>query len=221
MAPSIPGGAVSFPAAESADRQDRASDIFRALAAERHRTRIGFDEIVRAFGNRGYGLLMLALTIPTLVPIPLPGISTLFGLPLGFVALQMLLGRPRPWLPQALLQRSVRHADFAMIVARSLPWLERIERALHPRWTRLAEGVVQRWVGALCLVLALLLALPLPLTGIPLALPVTILSAGLLERDGAAVVVGSVLGIAGGILAVLIGVALFKGLLLLLHSALA
>lgn len=211
--------AVSFPAAKRAVYPRRASEIFRALAEERGRTQIDLEEIRRAFGDRGYGLLMLALAIPTLVPIPIPGLSALFGIPLAFVALQLMLGRPQPWLPQALLRHSLRHDQFAEIVARGLPWIERIERTLHPRWSPLAAGPAQRWVGALCLVLAVLLALPVPLTGIPLALPVVLLAAGLLERDGVAVIVGSVLGIAGAIIAVLIGVALLNGLLVLLHEA--
>lgn len=210
---------MSFPAARRASHPRRASEIFRALAEERGRIQISFEEIRQAFGDRGYGLLMLALAIPTLIPIPVPGLSALFGIPLAFVALQLVLARPQPWLPRALLQLSVRHEQFADVVARSLPWLERIERTLHPRWFALAGGLARRWVGALCLVLALLLTLPVPLTGIPLALPAVILAAGLLERDGMAVVVGSLLGIAGATIALLIGIALLNGLIGLLESA--
>lgn len=209
---------MSFPAAERSDHARRASEIFRALAEEHGADRISFEEIRQAFGDRGYGLVMLALVVPTLVPIPIPGLSALFGIPLAFVALQLMLGWPQPWLPQALLHRSVRHGQFADIVTRSLPWLERIERTLHPRWSALAEGLALRWVGAVCLVLALLLALPVPLTGIPLALPVVVLAAGLLERDGMAVIVGSLLGILGAGIAILIGIALLNGLMVLLES---
>jgi hypothetical protein len=177
---------------------------------------ISLGDIIDTLGDRGYGLLMLTLTLPNLVPIYLPGLSAVTGLPLAAVALQMALGRPRPWLPDFLLRRSVAKTDFQRLVLRALPWLARIERVLKSRLDGFAHGPVERLIGAVCVVLALLLSLPVPLTNIPLAVPVILFSLGVLERDGAATLIGAAAAIAATVFVFTIGWAAMKGFLLLL-----
>ena len=53
------------------------------------------DEAIEALGDRAYGLAMLMLALPMAVPISsIPGISTVFGIPLILIAAQLMLGRP-------------------------------------------------------------------------------------------------------------------------------
>src|SRR3546814_3591898 len=130
------------------------------------------DLFIAVLGNRGRGLVMLTLTLPNVVPVYIPGLSAVTGLPLAAVALQMTLGRPRPWLPGFLLRRSIARSDFQRVVIRVLPWLARIERVLRPRLRRFAHGPAERLIGFACMLLALLLSLPVPFPNIPLAFPV-------------------------------------------------
>lgn len=178
--------------------------------------RIRLGDFIDVLGDRGYGLLMLALTLPNLVPIYLPGLSALTGLPLAAVALQMAIGRQRPWLPDFLLRRSASKIDFQRVVLRALPWLARIERVLKPRLDGFAHGPAERLIGAACVVLALLLSLPVPLTNIPLAVPIVLFSLGVLERDGLATLIGGVAAIAATVFVFTVGWAAMSGVLLLL-----
>ena len=155
-------------------------------------------DIVTALGDRGYGILIFILALPNVLPLYIPGLSALFGIPLALIALQMMLGLPRPWLPQALLRRPVRRQEFAKITNRILPWLLRLERLLKPRLPALTSVWAERAIGLLALVLALMLALPIPFTGIPLGAALALMGIGLLERDGLVLMAG----VAGGALAV-------------------
>lgn len=198
------------------DGRRSVSSILAEMAETWPAERISLGDIVDTLGDRGHGLLMLTLTLPNLVPLYLPGLSAVTGLPLAAVALQMALGRPRPWLPEFLLRRSVSKMDFQRLVLRALPWLARIERVLKSRLDGFAHGPAERLIGAACVILALLLSLPVPLTNIPLAVPVILFSLGVLERDGVVTLIAAAAAVAAAVFVFTMGWAAMKGFLLLL-----
>ena len=151
-------------------------------------------DIVTALGDRGYGILIFILALPNVLPLYIPGLSALFGIPLALIALQMMLGLPRPWLPQSLLRRPLRRQEFARITHRILPWLLRLERLLKPRLPALTSLWAERAIGLFAFVLAIMLALPIPFTGIPLGAALALMGIGLLERDGLVLMAGAAAG---------------------------
>ncbi len=74
------------------------------------------------------------------------------------------------------------------------PWLARLERALRPRWPELLGPMAERLAGLLAILLGLLLSLPIPLTNIPLAVPLVLIGLGLAERDGVMLAIGLAVG---------------------------
>jgi len=106
----------------------------------------------------------------------------------------MMLGLPRPWLPQSLLRRPLRRQEFARITHRILPWLLRLERLLKPRLPALTSLWAERAIGLFAFVLAIMLALPIPFTGIPLGAALALMGIGLLERDGLVLMAGAAAG---------------------------
>jgi hypothetical protein len=182
--------------------------------------RITFDDLVHALQDRASSALMLVFAAPNILPWPVPGVSVLLGIPLIFLAMQFVRGVYKPWLPPWLGRRSMARADFREMVERFHPWLVRLERALKPRLLVLTSPANERLLGLVCLVLAIVLFLPLPLGNILPGLALTCLTMGMLERDGLAVIAGLVLATSG---LVIIGFALYavvKMLLYLLHQAL-
>jgi hypothetical protein len=151
-------------------------------------------ELIQSMGDRGHGLLIAALALPNVLPIYLPGLSAVFGLPLVFIAFQLALGRHDLWLPPALARRSIARSTFARMAGAIAPWLARLERALRPRWPEFLGSVVERLAGLLAILLGLLLSLPIPLTNIPLAIPLVLIGLGLAERDGLMLAIGLALG---------------------------
>lgn len=186
------------------------SHILLEFGRDWPKERVALGEIVSTLNERSYGLLLILFALPNLVPIYLPGLSAVLGLPLAFIALQMILGRSRPWLPQAFLQRSISREDYARVIGKALPALVRVERVLKPRLSFLTVAAAERLIGGFCLVLSLLLVLPIPLTNIPLALPLALFGLALVERDGLCALAATVLGLGAVTFATIAGWAVFK-----------
>ena len=174
--------------AAGAEPRRRFSEVLQDLAAG-DRERIAIADILAAFGDRAFGALMLVFAAPNILPTP-PGTSSVLGAPLLFIAAQLMIGRPVLWLPRLITRRSVARADFARLVGRMTPWLAKAERLLRPRLSILIGPVADRFIGAACLLLAIVLFLPIPLGNMVPALAISAFAIGLVERDGIAVSAG-------------------------------
>ncbi len=51
---------------------------------------ISISEVARAVGEKGFGLLLIVLSLPSALPVPAPGYSTPFGLVMALIALLSL-----------------------------------------------------------------------------------------------------------------------------------
>ena len=76
-----------------------------------------------------------------------------------------------------------------------MPWLARIERLLKPRWLWLVKGNIERFLAAVCVLMAFLLILPIPLGNLPPGFSLLLISLGLIERDGVCVALGLALSV--------------------------
>lgn len=173
--------------------QQRFSAILTALGEDDDRERISVADIFAAMEDRAFGALMLIFALPNVVPTP-PGTSAILGAPLIFLSAQMMFGM-KPWLPDFIARRSMTRADFAALVVRLAPWLARAERLLRPRLPVLTHRPAENIVGAVSLVLAVILFLPLPLGNILPALTISLFSFAMLERDGLWVLAGFVMAV--------------------------
>lgn len=144
-----------------------------------------FGEILEVFATQGDAVLLLFLCLPFLQPIPLPGLSTPFGLLIALAALFQVMGKPlwvpESWKKKTLPRNSVRRtAEFFETI------FEKLRRVLHPRLKWL---LWRPWCYLNFLILAvsaLLLALPLPIpfsNNIP-AFGILLMALGQLEEDG-------------------------------------
>jgi len=183
----------------------KVTELLRQFAEGWDEERISIGDMVDALRRRGHGMMMLVFALPTMLPFNPPGVAAVVGIPCAFVALQLLLRRQNVWLPKALRQRSVSREDFRKVVDKSLPAITRIERLLKPRLGFLTETIGEMLIGLSVLIIALLLALPIPFTNIPLGLAIALLSLGLIERDGLVVLLGSAVAIGTAIFIVMFG----------------
>ncbi|HVH76896.1 MAG TPA: exopolysaccharide biosynthesis protein [Stellaceae bacterium] len=169
--------------------------MLQALAASQTSGRVDLAAIARFMGRGSIAALLIVLALPMAVPIPLPGISVIFGIPLIVVSGQLLLGRRDAWLPRALARRSLATADLALVVGRVLPRLRALERLVKPRLEWLTGDWAMLPVGAVCLLLAIVITLPIPLGHVLPGTAIVVLALGLLERDGVVVGLGLLLSL--------------------------
>ncbi|GAA4418685.1 exopolysaccharide biosynthesis protein [Acidovorax lacteus] len=185
------------------------SVVLLQLAQDRSRSRVSVADLLALLGDRAIGALMFIFAAPNILPVP-PGVSAILGAPLIFLSAQWMLGM-RPWLPKLVRERSLSREDFAALTWRVVPWLGKAERLLRPRYGFLAKPPMENLVGAVCLLLALVLVLPIPLGNTLPALSISLLALGVLERDG--------LWIVGGLIASTIAAAVVSGVVFALVKA--
>jgi hypothetical protein len=121
---------------------------------------VSLGDIASSLGERSIGAWLLVLALPMVLPVQLPGISSLFGVPLMILSAQLMLGYRRAWLPGPVARRSIARADYAAMVDRMLPTLRRCEQMVRPRATWLANDWAKRPIGLICFILATIIVLP-------------------------------------------------------------
>jgi hypothetical protein len=183
------------------------SRIVAQVAASFPGERIALGDMADAFGERAFGLLVLLLCLPSMVP----GMASVFGLPMLLFGIQMGLGRRKPYLPGWLARRSVRRDDLLRLSAISSGPLKRIERYLRPRPGWFTSPAGEKLVGWLTAYSAVMLILPGPGTNGPPAFGTIIMALGVVEQDSKVTGWGVGLTIAGCLFAtgVLVAICLF------------
>lgn len=170
--------------------------VLRRLGQGAVDERVSVGDLMALLDSRAYGFVCLLLAVPNLTPGPsVPGFSTIFGLSLCFVALEMLLGQHQPRVPPPLARLSVRRRRLVGLFARVVPIIERVERVLKPRWPALTSIGLRPFIAAALLLQGVLLALPLPVVTIAPAFATLLMALGMLARDGAAISLGLLAGI--------------------------
>lgn len=176
-------------------------------------------EVISVLQGRAYLLLLVLLGLPFCTPIPLPGLSTPFGLVVAFIGLRLALGL-KPMLPQRLLNTELPAGFFGRLVKFTRRIVGFFEKMLRPRWFALTNTDVLRRLHALAIFvagLALLLPLPIPFTNTFPAWAIMLLACGLLERDGLFVLAGHVVFAAGVAYFFLLGESMQRALQALRH----
>lgn len=151
-------------------------------------------------GREGMMLLTMFLTIVFLVPVSIPGVSTVFGGAILVLSLSRLMKRPI-WLPGRLERRVVSSEKLSKAMDRGMKWVRRLERLSRPhRMSALASG---KWMSVLnnggLIVGAILLMAPfglIPFSNTLPALAILFFAIGILQRDGVCTLLGHVMNIA-------------------------
>lgn len=167
------------------------SDIFEDMLDCWEDERISLGGLIDYLGDRGFGLIILILALPNLIPVPVPIASVITGPPLIAFGYQLVRGHKHPWLPGFLARRSISHSDFTHVVSRSRKYLDRIEKIIRPRMRPFIGASAERFIGIVVFVMAILVAIPLPWTNWFPALSMVLFSLALIQRDGLLSVCGA------------------------------
>lgn len=176
------------------------SRIVTEVAAQFPGARITLGEMAEAFGDRAFGLLILLLCLPSL----LPGMASVFGIPMLILGVQMGFGRRVPKLPRFIARQSIKREDLLRLSGASSSWIAKIERYVKPRPGFFVSPVGDKLVGWLTVYSSLMLILPGPGTNGPPAFGVIVMSLGVVESDNRVIGIGVVVTVLGCIFATVI-----------------
>jgi hypothetical protein len=169
---------------------DLTSEILQRLHDAAPKDHFTLSWFIGMLDKRSFGLIMLMCAVVAVVP----GVSIVAGLLLIIVAVQMIEGRPAPAFPDGLAARPLPAKHLATVIRWFLPALKYLEQIAHPRWPT-PHDATKRVVGLAVLILALAVTFtPLPLSNIPPALAIALISLAYLEEDGLLLAVGLAAG---------------------------
>ncbi len=151
-------------------------------------------ELVDRIGDRGFGLLFLVLALPAALPLPAPGYATPFGVLMVLLGLQLLVGRPAPWLPERFRGRTVSYKLLSFSLVKGAGLMRLVEFLVRPRLNRLARSrFFLSAVSVVIIAMSCSMILPIPLTNTAPSFVIFCLAAGILEEDGLALLAGVLL----------------------------
>ena len=147
-------------------------------------------EIVEAFGERGFGALILIVALISLFPWP-PGSKAILSVPVILLALELAFQRRRVWLPSWTLSRGLSRRTFGQALARVMTPIRFVERLSRPRMPWLTGEIADVVTGLVCVFLAVMMALPVPFGDLLPGVTLIVLGLGVMQRDGAAILLGA------------------------------
>ncbi len=164
------------------------------------------------FAEKTIALTIMLLLIVSATPLPTGGIMFVFQIGAAIVAVQVMLGRRKIWLPARWRHRELGAAwttKAIPFIIRRVRWFERHSR---PRWSSLYERrFFYRLLGVGLLILSVTSALAPPLSGLDTlpALGGVIIALSMILKDVVWLVIGAVIGTGGILLFIAVGTAMF------------
>ncbi|TVQ42027.1 MAG: exopolysaccharide biosynthesis protein [Gloeocapsa sp. DLM2.Bin57] len=184
-------------------------ELERYFFQEDRDSQVTLVELLKLAGERVFGFLLVILSLPSALPVPAPGYSIPFGILMFLLAIQLIMGRKIPWLPQRMKKASVKLKTAQNFVKAGLPWLRRIEGITRPRFAYICNSFPGRLViGVAIALMSIFMMIPIPGTNTLPAIGIFVTAFGLQEDDGLISLSGLVVCV---IAAVLVTAIIFTG----------
>jgi hypothetical protein len=154
---------------------------------------ITMGSILELVERDGLLILCIFLTLPFMVPVSIPGVSTIFGLIILLIGLSIMfdfvLRLPGGMMAKRIPVNKLRHA-----LEKGTVWVHRLEKVSRPRIPALTHGSTLNRVNGLMLVIAAALLMApfgfVPFSNTLPGLAVLFLAIGMLQRDGVCIILG-------------------------------
>ena len=155
---------------------------------------LSLGELLDIFSDEGLLLLTILLTLVFLIPVSIPGVSTVFGAAILLVGVSRLINRPL-WLPQRIKDKALPADRLRPGLTGGLVWVRRMEKISRPHRLRFfIDGPGQSVINNLAFILAALLLMApfgfVPFSNTLPALALLLYAIGFIQRDGGAILLG-------------------------------
>ncbi len=160
----------------------RTTEMIRQMLDAIDGDRITLGELVDRFNRRGFGFILLFLSLPAFIPIP--GVAGVTGPLIAILGAQMLIGLRHPWVPAFARRKTLAKSSIETFTRRMGRPLRVMERFCRPRMLWLFDNAGNRATGLMLILYGLLLSLPIPFTNYIFGLILLAMAIALIERDG-------------------------------------
>ena len=155
---------------------------------------VTLSEIRDLVGHDGMMVLVVLLTLVFLVPVSIPGVSTVFGGGILLIGVSRLTRRPL-WVPERIARRRISSHRLRGSLRKGLLWLRRLERLSRPgRLPSLSSPGASMLMTDLAIVLAAALLMApfglIPLSNTIPAIALLLFAVGVLHQDGLCIALG-------------------------------
>lgn len=201
-----PGGFRAYKNRVTTERQ-KLTELFARLKEQSARRTYTLGEIIALFNDRSYALLVFFLIVPSLTPIPIPGLGSAFGVLVAIQGLAVIFST-KMWLPQRLARMAVSSRAVDQISSGCILVFSRLEKIVRPRWVLFARHPLFHFLnGVLVFAGGCILSLPLviPLSNFIPSLMLLFICLGILEDDGLMILLAYLYAAGLGTLSVLFG----------------
>lgn len=163
-------------------------------------TDVTLVEIMDIVGADSLMLLTIILSLVFLVPVSIPGVSTVFGTGILLIGITRLFSR-KLWLPKAVANRKLSAVKLRAGFKRALVWFRRLEKISRPhRLPGLTSGRFMTPLNNLLFILAAILLMApfgfIPFSNTLPAIALIFLSVGMMQKDGGSILLGYLANIA-------------------------
>lgn len=161
---------------------------------------VTLHEIYEKIGDESLLFFTIFLALAFLVPVSIPGVSTVFGSAVLLIALTRLLNR-KLWLPQRIARRAIASEKLIAVLNRALVWFRRIERISRPyRFHTIAREGKFGLINKLSKILAAVLLMApfgfIPFSNTLPAIALIFLAVGVIQKDGVCIFLGHLSNVA-------------------------
>jgi hypothetical protein len=205
--PSQPAGSVSRPGGNQArpEPEKVSEQLERWLSTDGEKT---VGSLIDLFEEKSFALLFVLLLGVSALPLPTGGFTHVFEIIAVLLALELLVGHERIWLPQRWRNLDLVGERQQRFIAGLMRMIRRLERFSRPRLRFLFNHRLSNIVFGLLVIggsVGAFLAVPFSgLDTLP-SLGVVLLSLGVLLEDIVLAVVGVAVGVAGVVLEIVVG----------------
>jgi hypothetical protein len=156
------------------------SRVLADLVRQTPRGHFTLGWVLSKLHQRSFGVVLLFLGVLATAPIG----SSLPGIALAVVAIQMMAGFSEPVIPRFVAERKFPTPHFVRFGLRAVPILRQFEKIVYPRWP-VAFHLAKDLIAIVVLLLsAALLVTPVPFSNIPPAVLIILIALAYVQADG-------------------------------------
>lgn len=177
-----------------------------------------YGALIDEIDQHGMAVILILFALPSALPVPAAGYSTVLSIPLFIIGFRLLFGYNTLWMPTGLRNKTFHPEQFSRKLVNSmLRLIQFVERFTKPRLVSLARARGTRVVlGILIIAMACSMLLPIPGTNTAPAFGIFLIGFALLEDDGVMLLIGiaaSLLAMALSLAIIVFGYAIVKGII--------